>query len=60
MSTLTVADFRSQLAKYFDLVLAGEKVFIRRKTNSSPNQHQNENHERCILGPEGIQIEVTE
>ena len=31
MSTLTVADFRSQLAKYFDLVLAGEKVFIRRK-----------------------------
>ncbi len=31
MSTLTVADFRNQLAKYFDLVLAGEKVFIRRK-----------------------------
>ena len=31
MSTLTVAEFRSQLAKYFDLVLAGEKVFIRRK-----------------------------
>ena len=31
MNTLTVADFRSQLAKYFDLVLAGEKVFIRRK-----------------------------
>ena len=31
MNTLTVADFRNQLAKYFDLVLAGEKVFIRRK-----------------------------
>ena len=31
MSILTVADFRNQLAKYFDLVLAGEKVFIRRK-----------------------------
>ena len=31
MSTLTGADFRSQLAKYFDLALAGEKVFIRRK-----------------------------
>lgn len=31
MSTLTVADFRRQMAKYFDLVLTGEKVFIRRK-----------------------------
>ena len=31
MRSLTVADFRSQLAKYFDLVLAGEKIFIRRK-----------------------------
>ena len=31
MKALTVADFRNQLAKYFDLVLAGEKVFIRRK-----------------------------
>ena len=31
MSTLSVADFRSQLAKYFDLALTGEKIFIRRK-----------------------------
>ena len=31
MDTLSVTDFRSQLATYFDRVLAGEKVFIRRK-----------------------------
>ena len=31
MTTLTVRDFRSQMATSFDRVDAGEKVFIRRK-----------------------------
>ena len=31
MKTLSVSDFRSQLATYFDLVQAGETIFIRRK-----------------------------
>lgn len=31
MNTLSVSDFRSQLATYFDLVQAGETIFIRRK-----------------------------
>lgn len=31
MTQLTVRDFRSQMASSFDLVDAGERVFIRRK-----------------------------
>lgn len=52
MSTLTVADFRNQLAKYFDLVLAGEKVFIRRKNKLFTIIHVDEEEVDVTITPE--------